>query len=290
MLLLLLVSIGMSWFATKMRAARRQRDAAAAIGKSGGWVAYYRESDEAIPSYTQPLPGPLWLRRLLGDDFFATVTDAFVTSDGDFKYLEQLDQLKQLRCGLDVTEAGLAHLKDLRQLRKLDLMGRRVAGVEFEHVAVLTQLEDLNLGGTDAGDAELERLQAMTRLRALGLAGTRITDAGLRYLEGLTRLETLSLSKTHIGNAGVEHLRGLARLRVLGLVETRITDAAIECLVGLKQLRFLELQGTNVSTEGVMTLDRALPGSDVRCSVPRTWELRKAQPGESSTSDLFGCP
>jgi hypothetical protein len=43
LLLMLLVSVGMSAVATRMRTARRQRDAVAAIQESGGSVAYYHD-------------------------------------------------------------------------------------------------------------------------------------------------------------------------------------------------------------------------------------------------------
>jgi hypothetical protein len=287
LLLMLLVSVGMSLVATRMRAARRQRDAVAAIKKSGGWVTYSHDDDTSFPLPGRPPPGPLWLRRLLGDDFFTTVEGAYVESDADFECLERLDQLKRLRCGPEVTEAGLAHLKDLRHLRDLDLMGHRVAGAKFEHITALTELEDLNLSGTDIGDAELERLKTMSQLHFLGLVDTKISDAGLRHLEGLDRLEELLLNKTQIGDTGVEHLKGLTRLKRLGLGETRITDAALECLTGLKNLQRLGLQFTNVSAEGVTKIEQALPDCDIRSPVVRWWH-----PGEIPTKsdDPFTAP
>ena len=272
LLLVLLVSIGMSLFATRMRRATRQRDAVAAIEKSGGWVYYYHQFDP--PDYScfsfprPPPPGPLWLRNLLGDDFFTSVVEAYVESDTDLKYLKQLDQLKRLGCAPEVTEAGLAHLKELRQLRHLDLSERRVTGATFEHIVALAELEELHLGLTDTGDAELERLETMTRLRWLGLGGTKITDAGLRHLEGLTRLEHLTLNQTQIGDAGVEHLKGLKQLKELGLGQTRVSDASLEHLTGFQHLVRLELQRTKVSAEGVRKVKRALPRCDVFSSMP----------------------
>jgi hypothetical protein len=88
----------------------------------------------------RPPPGPLWLRRVLGDDFFTTAEGACVESDTDFEYLKQSDQLNYLTCGPKVTEAGLRHLE------------------------ALTHLEELYLGGTQIGDAGVEHLSAFKQL------------------------------------------------------------------------------------------------------------------------------
>ena len=270
LLFVLLVNIGMSAVATRMQKARRQRDAVAAIEKSGGSVWYDHEVDESgsplLPGHRPP-PWPSWLRTLFGDDFFRTVVTAYVESDAEFESLKQLDQLQHLSCGDSVTNAGLARLKELRHLRNLDLIGDDSVAAGLEHITALTQLEELNLSNTDVGDAELERLKGMAQLRYLGLVGTRITDAGLRHLEGLTRLEDLTLNKTQIGDAGVQHLKGLKQLKRLGLGNTRVTDASLEHLIGLKNLVHLELQFTSVTADGVRKIDRALPHCDIRTTL-----------------------
>ena len=51
--------------------------------------------------------------------------------------------------GTDVTDAGLEQLKDLTQLRWLDLGGTRITDVGLEHLKGLTQLEVLSLDGTE---------------------------------------------------------------------------------------------------------------------------------------------
>jgi hypothetical protein len=101
--------------------------------------------------------------------------------------------------GNKVTDAGLAHVKDLRQLRTLVLDGSSV---------------------TDAGLANLEGL---TTLRWLALNKTHITDAGLVHLKGLIQLEDLELAHTPVTDAGLPHLKALTHLRSLGLEGTKVT-------------------------------------------------------------------
>jgi hypothetical protein len=269
LVLMLLASVAMGAVATTMRAAARQRDAVAEFCAAGGWV-YYRDQLDADGSFLLELqnkpPGPPWLRKLLGDDFFRTVEQADVDSDAACKYLPQFDQLRIVVVREGVTDAGLEHLNELRQLRDLVLFNDGLTSAGFEHIAELTWLEHLSLRGTHTGDAELERLRPMAKLRHLGLEETKVTDAGLRHLEGLTSLEDLRLDKTQVGDAGVGRLKGLARLRKLGLSGTRISDAAVPCLVGFKQLSGLDVDNTNVSAEGVRKLERALPRCDVLSS------------------------
>jgi hypothetical protein len=105
---------------------------------------------------------------------------------------EILDQdipgLKLSGCN-NITDAGLAHLKGLTKLKRLDLPLGRVFN-----------------GG-----------------------GNKTTDAGLAHLKGLTKLELLKLSScVNITAAGAAHLKGLAKLKNLHLGGCdKITDADI---------------------------------------------------------------
>ena len=82
-------------------------------------------------------PGPRWLRSLLGDDFFAGVVLAHVTTDAGMEHLKALTQLQRLWLSYTrVTDGGLEHLKGLTQLQWLSLWDARV---------------------TDAGEADLRK-------------------------------------------------------------------------------------------------------------------------------------
>jgi hypothetical protein len=76
LLLMLLVGFGMSLIGMRMQTARRQRNAVAAIQRSGGSVWYHHDCLVKESGFyrvrwaDRKPPGPLWLRKLLGDDFF----------------------------------------------------------------------------------------------------------------------------------------------------------------------------------------------------------------------------
>ena len=104
-----------------------------------------------------------------------------------------------------VTDAGVAHLKDLRQLWELHLSETDVSNARL--CAYETRVNWC--------DWRLEVLMSPTRgcpsgnwLTASARAlGTRITDAGLPCLQGMTQLSNLDLRHTKVTVAGVKRLQ-----------------------------------------------------------------------------------
>jgi hypothetical protein len=183
-LLTFLVSLGMSWFAVRMKRAREQGEAVEWIRKGGGSVVYDYQYE--VP-YSGP-PGPVWLRNLLGTDFFATAVHVcFFPSS--------------------VSDAGLEHLKGLTQLRELDLRFSPVGDNGLKYLNGLARLRTLDLSDTNVTDAGSEHLKRMTHLQTLNLEDAQVTDAGLEHLKGLTQLKMLILLGTHVTDDGVNRLQ-----------------------------------------------------------------------------------
>ena len=170
-LLTLLVSIGMSWISMKMQQARRQKQAVEAILRSGGWVFYDYEADEFGDFPQHPgSPGPKWLTKLVGRDFFACVVNVSFSTDKGLEYLCELPEVRRVSLSnTGVTDGELRHLEGLVHLRQLYLC---------------------NLTVTDAG---LTHLKGLARLETLYLVRTAVTDEGLQYLSGLRQLKLLHL-------------------------------------------------------------------------------------------------
>src|SRR5262249_16382505 len=110
-------------------------------------------------------------------------------TDKGLKPLGRLKELKYLRLyredslrpgftGPRITDAGLAHLKDLTDLESLDLMGQDITDAGLEHVKGMKNLRELNLSGPGITDAGLEHLKGLDRLERLHLYGTQTTPAG----------------------------------------------------------------------------------------------------------------
>jgi hypothetical protein len=227
------VAVPFSWLGAEMRAAKRQKEAVAAIVELQGYVAFDCQLDPS--TYTAPgakvglsvtpggkTPWVAWLWRALGQDFFAEA----VFADCSFP---------------QVTDAAAT----------------------VEHLKGLTKLRFLYLSGTQLTDAGLERLKGLTKLQFLVIGGTQVTDAGLEHLKGLSQLRDLDLSGTRITGSGLKHLKGLSHLESLDLKGTQVTDADLEHLNGLAHLQWLYLDRKTVTDEGVKDLKRELPNCHI---------------------------
>ena len=153
--LTLIASIWGSWFGVEMRAARRQRAAVEAIQKLGGGVDYGWSGNVN----RQP-PGPAWLRRVLGEGFFGTVSSVSLMES-------------------QVTDGDMDNLKEMTQLWALVLSQAKVSDAGLEPLEGLTQLHLLHLTNTQVSDAGLKPLEGLTQLEELYLDGTRVSDVGL---------------------------------------------------------------------------------------------------------------
>jgi hypothetical protein len=160
LVLVVVAAVPCWWFGMKMRQAERQREAVQAIQEVGGGVSY----DYQHTSMMGHPPGPAWLRRLLGDDFFADVRSVYFLNVGD------------------VGDESLQHLESLRNLRLLSLDRTQVSDDGLEHLRGMNNLEQLNLSNTRITDAGLQHLKGLTNLSSLDLRGTEVTDEGIEKL------------------------------------------------------------------------------------------------------------
>ena len=104
LVLMLLVCIGMSWFAVKTQQVRKERAAAEAIEGLGGVVSWVYPADSQSESR-----GRAWLRKLVGDDFFSHPDFVRIDNDAAMEYLTALRQLPKLELvGTQVTDGELA--------------------------------------------------------------------------------------------------------------------------------------------------------------------------------------
>ncbi len=177
-------------------------------------------------------------------------------------HLATLEALPNLR-GLDlrtlpITDSMLKYVEGLRNLQGLSLHSTEITDAGLERLAGLTKLSDLNVGNTPIGDAGLKHLSALTNLKRLDLAGTRVSDAGLRNLESLIDLQGLALDNTRVSDTGLEYVRALKSLRILGIEGTRVTDAGLKHVATLTALRYLNLNHTCVSDAGLKQLEPML--------------------------------
>lgn len=186
-----LVAIFASVFGAKFRQAHRQRGAVKAVAAKVDTAALrYDWQWEYVPVRgSQRIPrGPLWLRDLLGNDYFDDVVYVDVR-------------------GPQVDDALAAELLGFPRLRFASLTGGPLTDAGLGSVARLRQLEVLRLDETQVTDAGLRRLAGLKELKTLSLEDTQLTDEALAELEGLAQLEKLNVNGTRVTREGVARFR-----------------------------------------------------------------------------------
>lgn len=81
-----------------------------------------------------------------------------------------------------VTDAGMATLTRMKNLRRLQLDHTAITGQGLAHLKGLPKLESLNLVGLKLADPDVTAIAKLPRLRTLYLWNTAITDAALAEL------------------------------------------------------------------------------------------------------------
>jgi len=179
-----------------------------------------------------------------------TVTDAALRR---LSKLECVTALNLDGC-LKLTDAGLAHLARMPQLRKLDLSGWK-GSLTDQGLAVLAQLTELRhlevCWQQHVSDAGLTHLSACTKLERVNVMGTPAGDGTLRALGGITGLKHLQTGRG-VTDAGFAALHDVPRFKAWhgGEIEYSLmsSNAAPTFLLldgpftnaGLQQLRGLD--------------------------------------------------
>ncbi len=177
-------------------------------------------------------------------------------TDAGLVALEGLANLVELHLSkaTKVTDAGVAHLRNLPRIEGLWLDGTGLTDAGLRHLKDLRTLKELYLGATAVTDAGLANLADLTQLKRLGIGHSRVTGAGLIHLRGMSELESVGAEGTGVSGEGFVHLSGLTRLRILILWETQVSDAGLEHLQNLRQLEILALSGPGVTDVGLARL------------------------------------
>ena len=121
-------------------------------------------------------------------------------NDVNLEAVARLDNLESLVIsdGIDVSDAGVAHLKNLERLDWLVLRGSRITDESISVLAKLPRLSVLNLEASELTNGGISRLSSSKKLRNLFLHGTdqrpnNVDDNGIMALNSLPNLEFLGV-------------------------------------------------------------------------------------------------
>ncbi|MBC7821720.1 MAG: leucine-rich repeat protein, partial [Planctomycetaceae bacterium] len=158
-----------------------------------------------------------------------------------------------------VTDAGMAHFKNCKNLTGLNLNNTKVSDAGLVHFKNCTNLAGLDLSSTQVSDAGLVHFQDCKSLTNLYLYNTQVSDAGLAHFKDCKNLANLHLGSTRVSDAGLVHLQHFKNLQHLTLGPTNVSDAGLPDLAVLSSLQSLRLTGARVSRQGFEQIKAALP-------------------------------
>jgi Leucine-rich repeat (LRR) protein len=180
------------------------------------------------------------------------ITDVGMQCVGRFSGLSAFDVGSR-----KVSDAGLAQLKDLKQIYDLRLRcpGMTDAGVACLHG--LRQLASLQLESDQLTDAGMATLRDFPRLAALELRGNRITGVGLPHFLSFPDLRHLAIRGERIGDEAIKHLKRNHELYSLTLYGNDITDAGLAAIKGqtISELRIGGARLTDAGLEQIRHID-----------------------------------
>jgi hypothetical protein len=176
------------------------------------------------------------------------LTDASLASIGKLKNLEGLHFIRTMP---RFTPAGVAHLKGLKNLKKVDFAqtwfsteGSKGGDQVIRHLAALPNLESI----TGISYLSAEGMKTLARFRNLKCLHVTLKDrrqgyygpTGLSHLAGLGSLEELSISSGDaLSEADLGCLESLGRLKELRVWSKHLTDRNLASIGKLKQLESL---------------------------------------------------
>ncbi len=165
----------------------------------------------------------------------------------DVRDLGSSGRLVLLNSGFD--DDDLLHLRALTDIRHLQLNDGNITQKGLAHLKELPQLNVLHIKCSSISDDDLQTLREMTSLKELSLQRTSVRGPGLVHLQDLTSLTALRLPD----DLDADALRHITVLKNLTTVDLPITcdDRAIDYLGGLPKLFSLELSRTQVTDAGV---------------------------------------
>ena len=199
---------------------------------------------------------PRWLRSLAGDEALSTFSRI-----AEIDWNERTDGHKEptpKKLSDRVNDDTLKLLAGQDRLRNLQLSGTAVTSAGLVHLKDLKNLERLNVCLTACSDEGFEHLAGLTKMKRMTVCASKITGSGFQHLAGMKELESINLHSSPASDDGLAAIGKLPSLRRLEVVHTQVTDVGLAKLVGLSNLRQLHIHGPQ-TTENALPFLGSLP-------------------------------
>ena len=125
----------------------------------------------------------------------------------DLQVIYQLPITLKLKLGDCFLDADSARIRNLDEIRILELRNTTIAAETIAAIAQLPKLEDLKIESSLVNDEDFVTLCNSKSLKFLAIESIAISDRGLEAVAENRSLQTLVLRKTQISPAAAEQLR-----------------------------------------------------------------------------------
>jgi len=167
-----------------------------------------------------------------------TLTDASLASIGKLRNLEELYFIRTMP---RFTPAGVAHLKGLKNLKKVDFA-------------------QILWSGKYNGDEVVRQLAALPNLESIqGISC--LTAEGMKTLARFRNLKCLHVAMNgpwngYYGPTGLSHLGGLSSLEELSITSESLSEADFACLETLGRLKELDVGGRHLTDRDLASISK----------------------------------
>jgi len=180
-------------------------------------------------------------------------------------------KLKSLSICEGLTDEGLAYLKNMQSLEKLDIFRSQVTGKGIAALAELPRLKEVSLVEPMLTSEEWAALGRLSSLEYLDLnwIQSEFTDVDIAHLSGLSRLRRLIISPNipdededislGINDKGLMHISKLKAIENLSLASAKITNDGLQHLAELPALKHISFERCKVSEQDLQRLKKKLP-------------------------------
>lgn len=192
-------------------------------------ISFIEGTDRTAPQITDA--GFLHIQNLHELEWLDAIYLPLLT-DESLRTLSSLSHLREARFdgNRNYTDAGLAHLSHLTNLRTVTFYGAPITDKGIRYLRASADLEDLQLGRSQITDEGARQVAQFRKLKTVDLQGTQITDKGVTDLATLPNLEWLCLRETSITDQGLLALHSATALRDLYISRGKFKDDTITSL------------------------------------------------------------
>lgn len=252
-----------SWFIWRLERARFEVQAAEAIVRAGGKIAYSDQFYGGVSRLTPYPPKTTWIgswsQRILGVDPFRKIVSITLYDDESISLLSKYSltglEIISLDGGaLNITDEGLSHIRGCKKLRVLNLEISDVTDDGLANIRDCTRLEELWLCNTRVSNVGLQRIARLPSLSVLDIRETQISDDGLKVIAKMPALSLLYLDSVALTDEGLKNLHLSTSLHGLWLGEQSSAQFDLGTLAGFSALDSLTLTGSLVTDDRLMPL------------------------------------